>query len=500
MREIEQSDRPANVIGIDLGATEVRVARFNEAGKPEITNNAEGSDVTPAVIQIEEDGAVIIGTEAKKFLGTGRSNVFTEFKREMGNDKSWTVGAKNVTPVELSALLLKKVVADYADQFGQPQHIAITWPANYRNEQREATKEAAARAGLKVEYYIEEPTAAALYYATDTAFDGKYLIYDFGGGTFDVTLFEAHHNNISVISQDGVQQLGGKDLDNALLKIIGDKFRAKTGHDFDVIDCNFDKLAVESNKNTLSTLPSVRIRLVSGKHGLLAIDIERGEFENAISHLVNQAEMACENVLRCGKDDRALHVKKSDIRDIFMVGAISRVPAMQASVERLFGKKPKIKNPEHAVAMGAAIFAALKSSRNMLNTCQRRVIDDIHVANVAPHFYGIIYANWLTGGSTNITVIRKGESLPARRGYRVKADPRGYLPTISLTQSAIEETNPEYVTKIWEGEFHRCAPNAEVDLVFSYDEHGTMCFSVTEVATGKYTTVDLRPSSDEHRS
>ena len=187
MREIEHSHRTANIIGIDLGTTEVRVARFNEAGKAEITTNSEGSRVTPSVIQIEADGSVVVGTEAMKFLRTGCPNVFAEFKRELGTDKSWTVGSKRITPVELTALLLKKVVADYADQFGQPQTIAITWPANFREEQRVATREAAERAGLRAVHFIEEPTAAALYYAQDDALDGKYLICDLSGGTFYVT-------------------------------------------------------------------------------------------------------------------------------------------------------------------------------------------------------------------------------------------------------------------------------------------------------------------------
>ena len=491
MREIEHSDRPANIIGIDLGTTETRVARFNEAGKPEITNNAEGTPITPSVIQIDDDGSMNIGSEAKKSLGT--PNVFAEFKREIGTDKTWIAGAKKVTPEDLTALLLRKVVSDYAEQFGQPQAVVITWPANFGKEQREATKEAAARAGLKAAQFIEEPTAAALYYAADAALDGKYLIYDFGGGTFEVTLIEAHGNNITVLYQDGVQ-LGAKDLDHALLKIIGVKFRAKTGGKFDAVDCNFGKWAVESAKLTLTSKDKTSIRLTSGKFGPVAIELSRSEFEAGISHLITEVEIACENVLRCGKEDQALHVKKSEIKEIFMAGEISRVPAIQASILRLFGKKPKVKNPAEAGAMGAAIYAAHKASSGTLNALQARSIEESEFHAIAPHFFGLIYTNWLTGEARNITVIRKGVKIPFKRTYKVNADPRGYLPTICLTQSAVEEDNAEFVTTIWAGELHRCAPNAEIDLVFSYDKNGTMCFSVTEVATGKYTKVDLRPS------
>ncbi len=492
------ADKPANIIGIDLGTTTTLVARFNEAGKPEITNNVDGNPITPSVIQVEDSGSVVIGSEAKKFLGTGTPGVFAEFKREMGTDKSWPVGADTVSPVKLSALLLKKVVSDYAEQFGQPQSVVITGPANYRNEQREATKDAAKRAGLNVEYFIEEPTAAALYYATDTSLDGKYLVYDFGGGTFDVTLIEAHGNSIDVLYQDGVQQLGGKDLDNALLKIIGEKFRAKTGDEFDAVDCNFDKLAIESNKHTLSSRPSVSIRLVSAKHGPIAIDVSRDEFEAGISHLVSQAEMACENVLRCGKDDPSEHVKKSDIKEIFMAGGTSRVPAMQASVERLFGKKPKVKNPDQAIAMGAAIYAAHKASNGTLNVLQARAVADVDVGLIAPHFFGTSVLSEDGSGLFNDTVITKGTKLPCReeRTYYTVSDNQMNV-ECDVTQSAIEERSPEFVSTIWEGSLK--VPGGRpagqpIKVIYAYDLNGTMQCSFEDVKTGVVNKVDLRPS------
>lgn len=497
MHEIEPRGRQANIIGIDLGTTERRVARFAENGLPEITNNVEGNPVTPSVIQIDEAGNVIIGSEAKKFLGTGTENVFAEFRRDIGTDRSWLAGATIITPVTLTALLLKKVVADYAEQFGKPQSIVITWPANFRNEQREATKTAARLAGLTNLLFFGEPVATAIYYAQSQTLQGKYLICDFGGTTFNVSIVESHGDTIRVIYQDGVQQLGEKDLMNVLSRIIGDKFRAKTGAEFDAVDCNFGKLAIESNFRTLYARPTVQIRLTSGRHGQIAVEVSRAEFESGAALLIEQAEMACENALRCGHDDPARHTKKSEIKEVFLTGCAARVPAFQASMQRLFEKAPKIEQPTDAVAMGAAIYAAYKYSAGTLTPLQRRALTDINVTDVSPHFYGIIYTNWLTGESTNVTVIRKGEKLPFSRTYKVKADSRGYLPVLSLTQSAIEESHPDVVTRIWEGELHRCAPNAEIDVVFSYDADGTMCFSVIEVATGKYTRVDLRPQSDE---
>jgi len=494
MHEIEYSDRAANIIGIDLGTTETRVARFAENGLPEITNNVEGNPVTPSVIQIDDDGNVIIGSEAKKFLGTGTANVFAEFKRDIGSEKSWKIDDETVTPTDLTAMLLKKVVSDYSAQFGKPGKIAITWPANFRQEQREATKMAALSAGLENVCFVEESIAAALGYARETCLNGYYLVYDLGGGTFEATLIKATDGCITVINSAGVQQLGGKDFDNALLKLIAEKFRLKTGEEFDRVECCFTDLDLLSAKHTLSTRPSVLIRLVSCKLDPISLEVSRAEFEAGISHLVSQAEMACENVLRCGKDDPSQHVNESAIKEIFMVGEISRVPAFQASVERLFGKKPKVKNPSHAVALGAAIYAAHKARPGTLNTVQAQSVADIDVSLIAPNFYGLIYTNWLTRESTNITIISRGEILPVTRTFKIKSDSSGYLPSMNVTQSAIEETNPEFVTTIWKGELQRSSTNSEIDLVFNLDKNGTLAIFMIDLSTGQSTKVDLRPS------
>ena len=180
-----------------------------------------------------------------------------------------------------------------------------------------------------------------------------------------------------------------------------------------------------------------------------------------------------------------------------MTGTATHVPALQASVARLFGKNPLIEHPEQAVALGAAIYAAHKASGGSLNTLQSCAVSDIDVTHVAPHYFGLIYTNWLTGESTNITVIPKGEKLPFRKAFKIKADARGFTPPISLTQSAIEESNPDFVTRIWSGDLQCGAPFAEIELLVYYDEHGMMGCSVTDIASGKCTTVDLQPGQHE---
>ena len=494
--------KSGNIIGIDLGTTTTLVARFNEAGKPEITTNSEGSRITPSVVQIEDNGNVIVGTEAKKFLGTGTANVFAEFKRVIGEPgKSWHVGGKEITPEDLSALLLKKVVQDYAAQFGQPDSVVISWPANFRNEQREATKAAVAKAGLKVEYFIEEPVAAALYYSMQNSLDGKYLVYDFGGGTFDVTLLEAHGKDIKILYHEGVQQLGGKDLDEALNKLIGEKFRTKTGDAFDAVDCNFTKLDTESAKHTLSTRDKTAVRLVSAKHGPVAIEVTREEFESAISSLVSQAEMACENVLMCGHTDSSQHVKKSEIKEVFMAGGTSRVPVMQRSMERLFGKPPKVLDPDAAIALGAAVYSAFNAAGGVLNPLQRKAVEDVDVSLIAPHFFGTSVLEDDESGLFNDTIIRKGTELPCEesRQYGIVRDNQTNV-NCDVTQSAIEERNPEYVTKIWEGNLPLppgLSRGSPICVTFAYDINGTMKVKFRQgkcgQAGGAEIEVDLRP-------
>lgn len=451
MHELEPSPRQANIIGIDLGTEFTTVARFNEAGRAEITNNSEGATQTPSVIQIDESGDVIVGTEAKKFLETGSPGVFGEFKREIGTDKSWSVGARSITPTDLTAILLKRVVADYAEQFGQPTSIAITWPPNFREGQREATKSAARSAGLRNVFFIEDPTAAALFYAADTPLHGKYLVFDLGQTSLDVTLFEVAAKNFPILRPGEVQAFGLKDIDSAILKAISDKFRSVTTSDFDAVDCNFDSLSLKSVRQSMTCEDEVSIeilsttngyvrikiyqeelerrlngnvgvlhtehilreliagelyshshirinsvtprslkaavekafitltprsrtciRLVSGSHGPVALEINGVEFEAAISSLLEQAKTTLENVLRCGQNAPNDFVKKPDIKGVFMIGRGSKLHAFQVLIKKMFGRHPRVKNPEHAKALGAAIYATLKTGKPWLNTLQAR--------------------------------------------------------------------------------------------------------------------------------
>jgi molecular chaperone DnaK len=451
MQEIEPDDRRANIIGIDLGTSKTCLARFNDLGIAQCTHNHEGEVFTPSVVLIENDGNVTCGREAKKCVGLNHDNVFSEFKRHIGTEASWKIGRGNVTATDLSAMLLKQVVADYSRQFGHPNKIAITWPGNFRQEQREATKTAALRAGLRDVCFVEEAIAAALYYAQEVSLNGFYLIYDLGGGTFDATLIKAIGVDITVINQAGVQQLGGKDFDDELLKLVREKFRSATGHEFDRIDCCFSELDVQNARHTLSVRPSVQIRLVSSIFGCVSVEVSREEFSDRISHLIAQAEMACLGALSVGEDEQRKANKASDVKEIFMVGDACRTPAIQESVSRLFGKKPVIRNPSQVVAMGAAIFAALKAKHKGMTSLQLHALEKIKAEPITPYYFGTTILDHENGCARNLIVIKKGEKLPCRitRTYFTTHEGQSTI-RCDMTQSADDTSEPDFASTLFE--------------------------------------------------
>lgn len=494
MHELEPSPRQANIIGIDLGTEFTTVARFNEAGRAEITNNSEGGTQTPSVIQIDESGEVIVGTEAKKLVGQGIENVFTEFKRNIGTDQLWQVGNRRITPEHLTSILLKKVVQDYTEQFGAPTTIAITWPANFREEQREATKSAARRAGLRNVFFIEDPTAVALFYANETPLYGKYLVFDLGQTSLDITLFEAAGVDIAVIYQGGIQHLGVKDVDTAILGIIRAKLEKIIGEKLGADDDFVAKYDLDKTRDTLFRNNHATLKLVSMKHGLAVIKITPGEFMESVQQLVEQAEMACDYALRCGQNREAGIVKKPDIKGVFMTGHGSNVPAFQALMKKMFGMNPQLKELDHSKALGAAIFAALKTDVRSLKPLQRTSCrHDSEITDVSPHYLGITYNDWLTGESYNRIIFPKGTAIPCRKQFTLTADAHGCLPTIHINQSAIEELNLDFVSTIWEAKIPQGLAYETYELTLGYDENGTIICKVVREADGEVFGLNSSP-------
>lgn len=507
----ENSASPANIIGIDLGTSKACVARFNQSGRAEVIHNSAGDPYTPSVIQFGSGFEPEVGFEAKKSLGLGMENIFAEFKRDIGTETTWEVHGKSVTSTDLTALLLKKVVGDYADQYGTPGIVAVTWPANFRQEQREATKAAALQAGLKNACFVEEPVAAALCFARESGLDGFYLIYDLGGGTFDATVIMATSDSISVHNSAGVCHLGGKDFDDALLKLIGDKFRMQTGDQFDRNECHFGDFDLQGAKHTLSARPSVLIRLVSGKFGPISLEVTRLEYEKSVGHLIAQAEMACESALCSPCGGTHADVRISDLREVIMVGDACRMPAIQDSVARLFGKKPVIRNPSQVVAMGAAIFAALKSQPSGMTPMQSSALEKIRAEPVAPYYFGTTVLDHEAGRSRNLIVISKGEKLPFRvtRTYFTAHESQSTI-SCDMTQSADDTSEPDFASTIFECSLtlpKNSPRGTPITVTFACDAEG--CASLTicappeagggsTIATAKISPPTLPPSAYEH--
>ncbi len=482
----------ANIVGIDLGTSTTMVARFNDSGLAESTGNSDGEQFTPSVVQIESDGVVTCGKEAKKFVGMGHDNVFAEFKREMGGQQSWQANGRTITPEDLSGYLLKQVMNDYVQQFGPTDTLVISWPANFTDRQKFATQEAARRAGLSVQHFINEPTAAALYYTLTLKLNGTFLVYDMGGGTFDVTVVEVKGHDVRVIFSEGVPRLGGADMDAAMLNLISQKFQAQTGGAFDRLDASFTQLDIESPKHSLSTRDSTDIRVVSIQHGAVKLTITRAEFEAAIRPLIQQAEKACKDMLS------ANNIDSSSLREVFMVGGTSRIPALQESVQRLFGRKPIIREPDHAVARGAAIFAALKTDPTKLTQLQRNAIGAVKVIDITPHYFGIaIHEQYSTSTHFNRVLIDKGLPVPYSIVKRFATSPGENRTGIQLiiTQSPRSERDISKV-KILHNKAVPINPRGDageaIEVTFSYDANGMMECILHEISTGKKTQLNLQ--------
>jgi len=375
------------VLGIDLGTTNSAMA-YVVGGKPVIIENREGARTTPSVFYYNsKDGSVVIGEVAKRNSVLHPENTFYEVKRFIGRSfddpsvqhdislvpykviekngkiKLLTKEGKEYAPEEISAAVLRKLKTDAEEKLGQTiTEAVITVPAYFNDAQRQATKDAGEIAGLKVLRIINEPTAAALAYGFEKGKDERILVYDLGGGTFDVTVLEVSSDTIEVLATNGDTHLGGKDFDKRLIEYIISEFKKETG-----IDLSKDKAAVqrikeaaEKAKHDLSTQQEHQINLPFITMGPdnqpqhLLMTITRAKFEELVKDLI---EKTMDPVKKALAD---AGVKKEEIQEIIMVGGMTRMPAVQRAVEEFFGKKPNLSvNPDEVVALGAAIQGAV---------------------------------------------------------------------------------------------------------------------------------------------
>ena len=351
------------IIGIDLGTTNSEVAVM-EAGKPTIIKSAEGQPYFPSVVAFTKDGEMLVGEPAKRQAVTNPEGTVHRIKRKMGSGEKTKVHGKNYSPEQISAYILQKIKKDAEDFLGEKiSDAVITVPAYFNDDQRQATKDAGSIAGLNVKRIINEPTAASLAYGLDKKGDHTIAVYDFGGGTFDITLMEVGEGVFEVLSTNGDTQLGGSDMDQALVDYFADDFKKKHNVDLKKDAKALQRLfeAAEKAKMELSStlqtdinLPYITVIDNEPKH--LEMKLTRAKFEEIITPFVDKTEEPCKQALKDAK------LKPSDINHIVLVGGTTRIPLVKKKVETIFGKTPKRDvDPMECVAIGAAIQAGVLS-------------------------------------------------------------------------------------------------------------------------------------------
>ena len=378
--------------------------------------------------------------------------------------------------------------------------VIITIPANFTDQARADTIKAAEAAGFKLteDALVNEPTAAAVYYASTSPnkLVGNFLVYDFGGGTFDATVLKVDGDDIQVITSMGVQRLGGKDLDDKLSELIARKYESVSGKKFDEKECNLHKHEVEQYKHTLSVRDKVSVPLRTPS-GIVRLDITREEFNEAISALVAQAEMAVDSALLAAK------LSPSDLAGVFLAGGSTRVPALTESLERQLGIKPMAKNVDEAVALGACLYAGIRN-KDKLSAGQKQQIAAKKVQDVTPHFFGTIYFDRQRGRRLNETLIAKDIPLPCNVTKSFCRDQHnGEKVHIEITQCSREEEDVTFVNVIWDGYLDNLPTvnqQSEIQITYSYDLNGIMKCHVLDVSSGRTLDTSLTASSGAKES
>ncbi len=347
----------SKIIGIDLGTTNSCVAVM-EGGKPTVIANAEGARTTPSVVAFTKTGERLVGEPAKRQAVTNAEKTIASIKRDMGTDNGRTIDEKKYSPQQISAMILQKLKADAESYLGEKvAEAVITVPAYFNDAQRQATKDAGKIAGLDVKRFIYEPTAAALAYGLDNEKEQKIMVYDLGGGTFDVSIIEIGDGVIEVLSTNGDTHLGGDDFDNKIIQWMLSEFKKAEG-----IDLSGDKMAMqrlkeaaEKAKKELSSamttninLPFITANAEGPKH--FDMNLTRAQFDELTRDLVDRTAIPVQNAMK----DAGLN--NSDLGQVLLVGGSTRIPAVQDKVRALTGKEPsKSLNPDECVAIGASV-------------------------------------------------------------------------------------------------------------------------------------------------
>ena len=476
----------SKIIGIDLGTTNSCVAVM-EGGNVTIIPNSEGARTTPSVVNIKDNGEVVVGEIAKRQAVTNPTSTVSSIKTHMGSDYKVEIFGKKYTPQEISAKILQKLKKDAEAYLGEEvKEAVITVPAYFTDSQRQATKDAGTIAGLDVKRIINEPTAAALAYGLEKKKEEKVLVFDLGGGTFDVSVLEISDGVIEVISTAGNNHLGGDDFDNEIINWLVTEFKKETGLDLSNDKMAYQRLkdAAEKAKKELSTLmetsislPFITMDATGPKH--LEMKLTRAKFDNLTKHLVEATQGPTKTALK----DANLDTK--DIDEILLVGGSTRIPAVQEWVENFFGKKPnKGINPDEVVAAGAAIQGGVLMGD----------VKDVLLLDVTPLSLGIE-----TAGGVFTKMIDKNTTIPVKKSqvYSTYSDNQTAV-TINVLQGERSRAADNHSLGTFNLEGIPAAPRGvpQIEVTFDIDANGIVHVSAKDLGTGKENKVTISGSSN----